>query len=49
MLLTVATMKMSVFWEVASCSLLEVYRRFADTATMIREMNHHTDDGGIFL
>jgi hypothetical protein len=40
---TAASMKMAVFWVVAPCSLVEVYRRFRGTCSL-----HHQgdDDGG---
>jgi hypothetical protein len=41
--LATASMKMAVFWVVASCSLIEVNRRFGDTS-IIRAMS--PDDGG---
>jgi hypothetical protein len=37
--LTAVSMKMDVFWVVAPCSLVEVYRRFESTP-------HRPDDGG---
>jgi glycogen synthase len=32
--LKAASMKMDVFWDVASCSLVEVYRRFRSTCCL---------------
>jgi hypothetical protein len=34
-------MEMAVFWFVAPCSLVEVYRRFRDVCWL-----HRPDDGG---
>jgi hypothetical protein len=41
--LTAANMKMTVFWDVAPCSLVEVYRRFRGTYCL----NHQGDDRSI--
>jgi hypothetical protein len=38
-----ASMKVTVFWDVARCSLIEINRRFGDVYCL----NHHYDDGGI--
>jgi hypothetical protein len=38
---TVAGLKTAVFWDVASCSLVDVYRRFRGVWCL-----HHEDDGG---
>jgi hypothetical protein len=38
--LTVASMKMVVFWDVAPCSLAEIYRRFRGVYSL-----HHQGDG----
>jgi hypothetical protein len=38
-ILTAASMKMAVFWVVALCSLVEVYRRFRGTCCL-----HHQGD-----
>jgi hypothetical protein len=41
--LTAASMKIIVFWDVAPCSLIEVYQRFRGTYCI----HHHSpDDGG---
>jgi hypothetical protein len=40
--LTAASMKMGVFWVVAPCSLVEVYRHFRDTGCL----QYRPDDGG---
>jgi hypothetical protein len=32
--LTAAIMRMTVFWDVAQCSLVEVYRRFRGTCCL---------------
>jgi hypothetical protein len=37
--LTVTSMKMTVFWDVAPCDLVEVYRRFKGACCL-----HHQDD-----
>jgi hypothetical protein len=36
-------MKMAVFWDVALCSLVEVYRRFRGACCL---HNYSLDDGG---
>jgi hypothetical protein len=40
--LTVANMKMAVFWDVAPCSLIEVYRRFRGALMMEAESTSET-------
>jgi hypothetical protein len=42
--LTAADMKMAVFWVVAPCSLVEVYRRFRGACC--RHHQGDPDDGG---
>jgi hypothetical protein len=37
--LTAASMKMTVFWDIAPCSLVEVYRRFRGACCL-----HHQGD-----
>jgi hypothetical protein len=41
--LTAVSMKMTVFWVVAQCSLVEVYQRFRDPCCL---HYHRPDDGG---
>jgi hypothetical protein len=43
--LTAASMKMAVFWFVAPCSLVEVYRRFRG-ACCLHNQGDRPDDGG---
>jgi hypothetical protein len=43
--LTAASMKMAVFWVVASCSLVEVFRRFRG-ARCLHHQGDRPDDGG---
>jgi hypothetical protein len=45
--LTAASMKMAVFWVVAPCSLVEVYRRFKGACCL----HHHKDlwNNGLLL
>jgi hypothetical protein len=38
-------MKMAVFWVVAPCSLVDVYRRFRDACCLRHQSDHHPDDG----
>jgi hypothetical protein len=40
--LMAASMKMTVFWDVVPCSLVQVYRRFR----CVYWLHHHPDDGG---
>jgi hypothetical protein len=40
-----ASMKMTVFWDVAPCSLVEVYRRFRGTF-FLHHQSDQPDDGG---
>jgi hypothetical protein len=44
--LTAASMKMTVFWDVAPCSLVDVYRRFRGTYCLHHQGDECTDDGG---
>jgi hypothetical protein len=39
-------MKMAVLWVVASCSLVEVHRRFRGPCCLHHQSNHRPDDGG---
>jgi hypothetical protein len=39
-------MKMAVFWVVAACSLIEVYRRFRGTCCLHHQGTHRPDDVG---
>jgi hypothetical protein len=39
--LTAASMKMTVFWVVARCSLVEVYRRFRGAYCFHQQGDHH--------
>jgi hypothetical protein len=41
--LTAPIMKMTVFWDVAPCSLVKVYRRFRGSCCV---HHHRPDDGG---
>jgi hypothetical protein len=41
--------KMAVFWVVAPCSLVEVYRRFRGPCCLHHQVTHRPDDGGIFV
>jgi hypothetical protein len=38
--------KMTVFWDVAPCSLVEAYRRFREAYGLNIRENHRPDDGG---
>jgi hypothetical protein len=40
-------MKITVFWDVASCSLVEIDRRFIDAYCHLNQGHDHPDDGGI--
>jgi hypothetical protein len=44
--LTAADMKMAVFWVVAPCSLVDVYRRFRGSCCL-HPQGDRTDDGAI--
>jgi hypothetical protein len=39
-------LKMTVFWDVAPCRLVEVYRRFRGAYCFHHRGNHRPDDGG---
>jgi hypothetical protein len=41
--LTAASMKIAVFWVLASCSLVEVYRRFRGACCLHRQGGHHPE------
>jgi hypothetical protein len=45
--LMAASMKMTVFWDVAPCRLVEVYQRFRGARCFHHEGNDHPDDGHI--
>jgi hypothetical protein len=38
--------KMTVFWVVAPCSLVEVYQRFRGPCCLHHQGDHRPDDGG---
>jgi hypothetical protein len=40
------SLKMSVFWAVALCSLVEVYQCFRGACCLHHQVFDHTDDGG---
>jgi hypothetical protein len=40
------TVKMAIFWVVAPCSVIEVYRRFRGACCLHHQGNHCPDDGG---
>jgi hypothetical protein len=42
----VVSTKMAVFWVVAQCSLLEVYRCFIGSCCLQHQGNHPDDDDG---
>jgi hypothetical protein len=44
--LTAANMKMTVFWDVAPCCLLEVYRRLRGVCCLHHQGDHFPDDRG---
>jgi hypothetical protein len=44
--LTAARVKITVFWDVAPCSLAEVYQRFGDACCLYHQGAHRPDDGG---
>jgi hypothetical protein len=48
--LTAAGMKIFIFWVVAQCNLVEVYRRFRITccARLVREFFHFKEPEGLF-
>jgi hypothetical protein len=41
-----ASMKMTVFWDVAPCSLIEIYRRYRDAYCLHQQGDGHPDDRG---
>jgi hypothetical protein len=47
--LTAASMKMAVFWVVAPCSLVEVYRRFRDAYCFHQPRRQQSSGKIIFL
>jgi hypothetical protein len=43
--LTVASVKMTALWDIASCSLVEVYRRFRGAYCL----HYHGDESSVYL
>jgi hypothetical protein len=41
-----ANMKMTDFWDVAPCNLIEIYRRFGGAYCLHNQGDHHPNDGG---
>jgi hypothetical protein len=47
--LTAASMKITVFWDVAPCSLVEVYRRCRGTCCLHHQGDYPDDEGSKYL
>jgi hypothetical protein len=46
--LMTASMKMAVFWAVASCSLVEVYKRYSDAFCLHFHTMKYTNNNNLF-
>jgi hypothetical protein len=44
--LTAMSMKMTVFWDIAPCSLVEINLYFRGTYCLHHQSDHRPDDGG---